>query len=132
MVLSYNRIPVFMFGAGLAPQTIDRPASQIDIWPTVLSILGIDYDNNSLGIDLLNEPRRYAFFVSDDHLGVSDGEYFWCYGLHTQRECLYRIGSGDDLRSLEPERAADMRAFGMNMQRVNLMAIDKKWTEPCE
>ena len=132
MVLSYNRIPVFMFGAGLAPQTIDRPASQIDIWPTVLSILGIDYDNNSLGIDLLNEPRRYAFFVSDDHLGVSDGEYFWCYGLHTQRECLYRIGSGDDLRTLEPERAADMRAFGMNMQRVNLLAIDKKWTEPCE
>lgn len=132
MVLPYNRIPVFMLGAGLAPQTIDRPASQIDIWPTVLSMLGINYDNNSLGIDLLNEQRRYAFFVSDDHLGVSDGAYFWCYGLHTQRECLYRIGSGDDIRTLEPERAADMRAFGMNMQRVNLMAIDKKWTAPCK
>ena len=132
MVLPYNRIPVYMLGAGLEPQTMEHPASQIDIWPTVLSMLGVEYDNNCLGIDVMNAQRRYAFFVSDDHLGVSDGTYFWCYGLHTQRECLYKIGSGEDIRSLEPEKAADMRAFGMNMQRVNLMAIDKKWTQPCE
>lgn len=132
MVYPYNRIPVFITGAGIKPRTLTTPASQIDIWPTVLSLLGIDYLNNCLGVDVLNEPRRYAFFISDDHLGVSDGAYFWCYGIHTQRECLYRVGSGEDIIALEPEKAADMRAFGMNMQRVNLLAIDQKWTEPCE
>ncbi len=132
MVYPYNRIPVFMLGAGLAPQTVNRPASQIDIWPTVLSLMGIDYENNCLGVDLLNEQRRYAFFVSDDHLGVSDGAYFWCYGIHSQRECLYRVGSGENILTLEPDKAADMRTYGMNMMRVNLLAIDQKWTEPCE
>ena len=132
MVLPYNQIPVYLFGAGLEPERIEQPTSQIDIWPTVLSLLGIEYANNSLGIDVLSQSRRYAFFVSDDHLGVTDSTYFWCYGLQTQRECLYRIGCSDNLLTDEPDRAADMRRFGMNMQRVNLMAIDEKWTEPSE
>lgn len=132
MVYSYNRIPVFITGAGITPEILATPASQIDIWPTVLSMLGIDYSNNCLGVDVLNESRKYAFFVSDDHLGVSDGEYFWCYGIHTKRECLYRVGNGENIIFSEPEKAAVMRAFGMNMQRVNLLAIDKKWTVPCE
>ncbi len=130
MVYPYNRIPVFITGAGIKPRTLTTPASQIDIWPTVLSLLGIDYLNNCLGVDVPNEDRRYAFFVSDDHLGVSDGEYFWCYGIQTRRECLYRVGSGENLLSRELEKAAEMRAFGMNMQRVNLLAIDKQWTRP--
>ena len=132
MQLSGNHIPVYIFGAGIQPEQIAKPSSQIDIWPTVLGHLGMDYYNNSLGINLLTESRRYSFFVNDDHLGVSDGEYFWCYGILTHRESLYRIGSGDNLLEIEPERAADMRQYGMNMQRVNLMAIEKKWTEPFE
>ena len=111
---------------------MSQPTSQIDIWPTVLSMLGIDYNNNSLGIDVLHNQRPYAFFVSDDYLGVSDGEYFWCYGIQNQREVLYRMGSGENILAEEPERTTEMRTFGMNMQRVNLMAIDNKWTEPCE
>ncbi len=130
MVYPYNRIPVFITGPGIKPHTLTTPASQIDIWPTVLSLLGVEYKNNCLGVDVLNEDRRYAFFVSDDHLGVSDGEYFWCYGIQTRRECLYRVGSGENLLSRELEKAAEMRAFGMNMQRVNLLAIDKQWTRP--
>jgi phosphoglycerol transferase MdoB-like AlkP superfamily enzyme len=132
MVLPYHKIPVYIFGAGITPWIVSQPTSQIDIWPTVLSMLGIDYNNNSLGIDILHNHRPYAFFVSDDYLGVSDGEYFWCYGIQTQREVLYRMGSGENILTEEPERATEMRTFGMNMQRVNLMAIDNKWTEPCE
>lgn len=132
MVLPYHKIPVYIFGAGITPSIVEQPTSQIDIWPTVLSMLGIDYNNNSLGIDILHNHRPYAFFVSDDYLGVSDGVYFWCYGIQTQRESLYRMGSGENILAYEPDRATEMRTFGMNMQRVNLMAIDNKWTEPCE
>lgn len=132
MQLSGNHILVYIFGEGIQPEQISKPASQIDIWPTVLGLLGIDYYNNCLGINLLKDSRRYAFFVNNDHLGVSDGEYFWCYGILTNRESLYRIGSGENLLGTDPERATDMRQFGMNMQRVNLMALEKKWTEPFE
>ena len=130
MVLSYNTIPVFLLYDGLEPQVIGKVSSQIDVWETVLSMLGINYENNCLGIDVLNESRRYAFFVSNEHLGVADGEFFWCYSINSKRECLYRIGSGENILVNEPERAGDMRRFGMNMLRVNLLAIEKKWTEP--
>lgn len=132
MPLSYNHIPVYFYSELLTPQSIDRPTSQIDIWESVLSMLGIEYENNCLGIDAFNEQRPYAFFVGNEHLGVCDGAYFWCYNINSRQEYLYRVGDLTDIRAEEPEKAAEMRAFGMNMQRVNLLAIDKKWTEPCE
>jgi len=130
MGLAFNTIPIYLVHPDLTPQTIVTPVSQIDIWPTVLSLLGIEHEINNPGIDYLNAQRRYAFFVSNEHLGVADGEYFYCYSINSDRECLYRIGSGENIITDEPEKAADMREYGFAMQRVNLLAIDKKWTEP--
>ena len=130
MPLSYNHIPLYFYSDLLAPHRMEQLASQIDIWETLLGILGIDYENNSLGIDLFSQHRQYAFFVGNEHLGVVDSEFFWCYSINSKRECLYRIGSDENILVNEQEKAADMRRFGMNMLRVNLLAIEKKWTEP--
>ena len=130
MGLSYNTIPIFIFHSALTPQVITSPVSQIDIWPTVLNLLGIVHENNSLGIDFLNNRRRYAFFVNDEHLGVSDGEYFFCLNIQSRQEFLYRIGNGKNIIEEETQKVADMREYGLNMERVNLLAITKKWTEP--
>ena len=121
MPISYNRIPVFIYSEQLQPERIDRVTSQIDIWPSVMSLLGIDYENDGTGIDIFSQTRRYAYFVNNEYLGVSDGEYFWCYGIHSKQEYLYRLGSGENRLSDETEKAADMRSYGMNMLRVNLM-----------
>lgn len=129
MVLEYSTIPIYLVHPRLAPQKIEKPVSQIDIWPTVLSLLGIEHEVNNVGIDFLNDQRRYAFFISDEHLGVADGNYFYCFSINSGRECLYRIGSGENIIADEPERAADMREYGFAMQRVNLLAIDKGWTD---
>ena len=130
MGLHGNKIPIFFVHPELKPQVIEKPVSQIDIPETVLNLLGIAHENNGLGIDFLHESRPYAFFVSNEHLGVADEEYFYCYSIQTGRECLYRIGSGDNLAESDRERTAAMRQYGMAMERVNLMAIEKKWTEP--
>jgi phosphoglycerol transferase MdoB-like AlkP superfamily enzyme len=130
MPLSYNYIPVFIYSDLLEPQQISRPTSQMDIWPTVLSMLGIEYENNSLGIDIFSDERKYAFFCGNEHLGVSDGQWFWCYNLQSKLQHLYQIGDPTDVSDLYPEQAAQMREYGMKMQRINLLAIEKKWTEP--
>ena len=130
MVLSYNTIPIFMLHPDLTPEVITTPVSQIDIWPTVLSMLGIEHENNCLGIDFLNDKRRYAFFVSDEHLGVSDGEYLFCHSIQSGRDCLYRIGSGENIIENEPDKAAEMREYGFKMERVNLLSIANEWTKP--
>ena len=130
MGLHGNKIPIFFVHPELKPQVIEKPVSQIDIPETVLNLLGIAHENNGLGIDFMHESRPYSFFVSNEHLGVADEEYFYCYSIQTGRECLYRIGSGDNLAESDRERTAAMRQYGMAMERVNLMAIEKKWTEP--
>lgn len=128
MPLPLNTIPVYFVGAGLQPQRMTQPASQIDIWTTTLGLLGIPYDNPTLGIDLQRNERQYAFFVSNEHLGVSNGEWFWCYGLNSHQEHLYRIGSDEDVKDRYPKRANDMRRFGTYMQRVNLQKMNNKTT----
>ena len=123
MTLPLNTIPVYFTGAGLPPQQIARPASQTDIWATALGLLGIPYDNPTTGIDLQRQQRKYAFFVSNEHLGVSDGVWFWCYGINSHREHLYRIGSKEDVKDIYPDKASDMRRYGICMQRVNIQRI---------
>ena len=74
--LSYFHTPlVFYMPKHL--QTIENEAiaSQMDVFPTVMGIMGKGYVNNSFGIDLRKEERRFAYFMGDDKYGVLDGEW---------------------------------------------------------
>ena len=48
---------------------------QIDVFPTIMGLLGQPYLNNTLGIDLLNEKRPFIYFSDDDKIGVLDQEH---------------------------------------------------------
>ena len=143
MALQYNHVPAFLLGAPIRGHygIYDAPAGQIDLFATVMSLTGLPYVNNTLGVDLLATRRRYIHFVSNDHLGCTDGEWFWCYNLDNGREYLYRIHSADqrdgktgesaaNLSDQEAERAAEMRQYAVNMMKINNMAINQKWTNP--
>jgi phosphoglycerol transferase MdoB-like AlkP superfamily enzyme len=51
-------------------------AGQIDVFPTIMGLLKLQYNNNTLGIDLLKESRPYIFFNADDKYGVIDTDWF--------------------------------------------------------
>jgi phosphoglycerol transferase MdoB-like AlkP superfamily enzyme len=78
MSIDYNHTPLIFY----APEIIKEPkslysmAGQIDIFPTVMGLLNLSYENNTLGIDLLNESRPYIFITADDKYGVLDDEWF--------------------------------------------------------
>jgi len=78
MPLDYNHTPLIFY----APQIIkdsksfSSMAGQIDIFPTIMGLLNLSYENNTLGIDLLNETRPYIYFSADDKYGVIDNEWF--------------------------------------------------------
>ena len=66
------RIPVFFYApAQLAPRRVDRLMSQIDIAPTILGTLGLDYYTKFLGHDILNTPpsQDRAFVANYQTLG---------------------------------------------------------------
>lgn len=72
------RIPLWIYAPGgqVAPGVFGRMTSQIDIPPTVLGLLGMDYDSRFYGVDVLQQPpgRERAFIGTYQLLGyLRDG-----------------------------------------------------------
>ncbi|MGX8713552.1 MAG: LTA synthase family protein [bacterium] len=128
LVLAYNHVPLLFFSPKyIKPKMVDRLAQQIDVAPTLLRLLDIDFEGSMLGVDLMNHYRPYAFFSADDKIGVVDGEWFYLYRVKQDRGSLYRYRekATEDLIGQQPDRAAAMRryAFGM-IQGSQRMLLD--------
>ncbi|MCQ4320491.1 LTA synthase family protein [Stutzerimonas stutzeri] len=75
-VANYH-IPLFIYAPGLvAPREVDTLASQIDLAPTLLGLLNLDYVSTFFGRNLLRDdgqPGR-ALIGNYQHLGLFDGK----------------------------------------------------------
>ena len=75
-VANYH-IPLFIYAPGLIkPREMTGLASQIDLAPTLLGLLGIDYESTFYGRNLLLDPQRpgRAVIGNYQHLGLFDGQ----------------------------------------------------------
>ena len=64
-------IPMIIYGPKwIKPTTIDYVASQIDVGPTLLSLLNISYRSNFFGQDILNEGRFHQHALMANYLTV--------------------------------------------------------------
>ncbi|WP_029903671.1 LTA synthase family protein [Prevotella sp. 10(H)] len=97
MSLPLNHVPLMIYSPLLEdmPKTFDNYGTQTDIFPTVMGLLNMEYENNSLGIDLLKEKRPYAVFTSDEKLGCINDRYFYCYNILSKQEVMYDYKSND-------------------------------------
>lgn len=125
--LQYNTIPCFFVAEGLADSVVATPAQQQDIAPTLLGILGLEYTNNSMGINLLRQSRKYAYFVNNDHLGCCDGEWLYCYSLNTRQEYLYHLNNIEDQSATFPQRLREMKQYAIQHQLINLHSVQNAW-----
>lgn len=67
-------IPAFIVGADVAPRQDDRLVSQIDMAPTLLSLIGLDTIHPMLGADLtVRDPNR-ALLQYGDNFGYLSGD----------------------------------------------------------
>jgi len=70
------RIPMWFFSPGhIRPGLVETLSSQIDVGPTLLSLLGAEYDSAAFGQDILAVPadQGRALFGNYQHLGLFDG-----------------------------------------------------------
>ncbi len=81
MPLNYNHVPFIIYAPKILNKTssFKCPAGQIDIFPTIMGLLNLPYLNNSLGIDLLKDKRKYILFGADNNYGVIDEKFFMLY-----------------------------------------------------
>lgn len=115
MPLSFNHVPLIIYSPLFedAPKVIDTYGGQIDIFPTVMGLLNMDYENNSLGIDLMKETRPYAVFSSDDKLGCIDDNFLYCYNTLSKQEYLYdyKANNSQNVASVHKEAFDSMRVY---------------------
>ena len=89
---SYNHIPCIMFGPGIPERQYNGLATQIDVMPTLLGCMGITYNYEGFGTDLLRLPRRRVFYTSDTQLVARDSMACVIYNPQMQRDFCYEVG----------------------------------------
>lgn len=130
--LSYFHTPlVFYMPKHLQPFENESIASQMDVFPTIMGILGKSYVNNSFGVDLCREDRRYAYFMGDDKYGVINGEWLFVNKPSEDQKGLYRYVEKEkkNLISEYPEVASDMQKYGESAWQISEYQLDKKKTK---
>ena len=118
MSLQYHHIPMIFYAPSqIKPQENRQIALQIDLGPTVLGMLFPDIKANNLGIDLQRQKREYAYFCSDENIGVLDGTYFLIHRISDGDEGLYQYKENDTFNYVEREttRTENMRKYAFSM-----------------
>lgn len=119
---SYNHIPLAIFGPGVQPMRDDHLATQVDIMPTVLSLLGKDYVYDGFGVDQTECQRPMVFYSADNQIVARSGNRLFIYEPKTQRSLCYRVGEGGNLSS-----AADALEFEDLRRYVFSMIQTAQW-----
>uniref|UniRef100_UPI003FD8C7FF LTA synthase family protein n=1 Tax=Alistipes putredinis TaxID=28117 RepID=UPI003FD8C7FF len=97
--LEKYHIPALIFAPGLiAPRQVDKVVSQIDLMPTLFSLLGMDYDSHFFGQDALSDDfRERAFVATYQDLGYLEGDVFTVLSPVNRAE-QYRISPTEEDR----------------------------------
>ncbi|GHV20378.1 hypothetical protein FACS1894174_02120 [Bacteroidia bacterium] len=118
MAITFNHIPMMILSPDKEPGIYNDPAGQIDIFPTVMGILGINYKNNTFGEDLLEKKREYIFFSADNAIGCIGDSLFYTYH-NDGRESLYNYKKQSSGNMIENHRdeAGKMKKYAFSMMQ---------------
>lgn len=130
--LSYFHSPlIFYMPKHLQAVENESIASQMDIFPTVMGILGRSYVNNTFGVDLLRDGRKYAYFMGDDKYGVINSEWLFINKPVDDQKGLYKYREKDKKNYISeyPEMAKEMQKYGESAWQVSEYQQVKKKTK---
>ena len=130
MPLTYNHIPLIVYAPKLIKEAkaIDEFGGKIDVYPTIMGLLGYSYVNNTAGIDLLNEKRPYMYFSADDKIGCVNDSLFYIYRTNGKESLFnYKKEETKDYIADYKHIAVEMRNYAFaNFQASQWMISNKK------
>lgn len=114
---SYNHIPLMMFGPGIEHRVYSGLGMQVDFMPTLLSVLGISYDYDGFGHNLLSEHRDKVFYSADDQIVARDSSGFYIYYPGSGRGVCYEtpVGGGQPRETGMNNRFAALKDYAFSM-----------------
>ena len=122
-----HQIPLIIAGKPIEkPQVIERTASQVDILPTVMGLLGRPYFTRAIGRDVLSNPTvepgslLYGWASSPATIGFVQGEYY--YHRQGEKEGLYKFTDDDynkDISKQDPVRFEHMKNLALGLYETS-------------
>ena len=120
--LNYFHTPLIFHAPKIikSNDVISDIGSQLDVFPTLMGLIKQPYINNTLGIDLLKEKRKYAILNDDDKIGIIDTTHFCIMKRNEKKLQLYQYSrkSKIDLYENEKEKAHDMGEYAKSMMQT--------------
>ena len=112
--LNYHHTPLLFYGPGLnlKPALMHQLCSQIDVYPSIMGLMGMEHINNTLGQNIFQRSSPYVLLNDDDKIGVLEEEYLFIY--REGEPCrLYHHASGDkqDKSTMFPGVRDEMEIF---------------------
>ena len=99
--LSNEHVPLLFYAPALMqPKLVHAACSQIDIMPSVASLLKVPYHNNSMGrnlFDTTSTTEKYAFIIDHEtkDIGLVDSQYYFLKNLKTSKTSLVSVVNND-------------------------------------
>ena len=122
-----HQVPLILAGGAIKePKVITRTASQVDVLPIIMGILGRPYFTRAVGRDVLghNEYPQGALiygWANEPHpIGFVEGEYF--YNNKGGQEGLYKYAQdtyNEDISKKEPARFERMKKLALGLYETS-------------
>ena len=117
--LNYFHTPLILYAPKILQkcEVHNEIGSQLDVFPTVMGLLQQPYINNTFGIDLLNEKRKYAIVNDDDKMGILDTTYFCILNRNSESVKLLKYKDRDLTNYIDQDRdrANDMEMYAKSV-----------------
>lgn len=121
-------IPLLITGGPITQkQVVDKTASQVDILPIAMGLLGRGYQTRAVGRDVLNAQKEaepgaliYGWADTPSPIGFVQGEYY--YHSQGEKEGLYKYNAEnfkEDLSAKEPQRFKHMKALAHGLYETS-------------
>lgn len=96
--VSYNHIPLIIFGKGVKSMKYDGLGMQVDVMPTLLGLMGVNYSYDGFGVDLLRRKRNVVFYSADNQIVARDSAHCFVYNPRLGKTFCYDALPGWKLR----------------------------------
>lgn len=128
--LNYNHVPLIFYAPKLLKQNqvFSEMAGQIDVFPSIMGLLGLPFENNTLGVNLFEQDRPYIYFNIDDKYAVIDNDWLMIVKRDGQKG-LYKYRSKDTKNYVEEEsaRSKEMKKYAeSNIQAYQYVLTTNK------
>lgn len=113
---SFNHIPLIIFGPGVPACQCANLGMQVDVMPTLLSLLNMSYEYEGFGINLLKQKRQTVFYSADNQIVARDNSHCYIYEPKEQKSFCYTATPDWQLSPSRDKRAfAPLRRYVFSM-----------------